>query len=308
MVGRHRAAARSAGREGPVQAAREAQRDEGRVRRPRHGRGHSQRQPRAHPGAAEGGGGRARRLDHDRCRNAAADAALPLTEGPPPWPVACRTCAFSISAACSPVRGPAQMLADFGADVIKVEHPVHGDDVRRMGVAHKDAQGRDTGETSSYLAMNRGKRSIGIDISKPSGQALVKRLAATSDVLIENFKTGNLATLRPRLRGAADHQSAPGLLLDHRLRAIRALQRASRLRPDLPGHERPHEHHRRAGRSAWRRDPISSATASPTLPPATTRPSRSSPRSTTATGFPARANTSTSRCSTRRCTRFLISP
>ena len=102
-----------------------------------------------------------------------------------------------------------QMLADFGADVIKVEHPVHGDDVRRMGVAHKDAQGRDTGETSSYLAMNRGKRSIGIDISKPSGQALVKRLAATSDVLIENFKTGNLArygldyaalrTINPRL-------------------------------------------------------------------------------------------------------------
>jgi crotonobetainyl-CoA:carnitine CoA-transferase CaiB-like acyl-CoA transferase len=86
-----------------------------------------------------------------------------------------------------------QMLADFGADVIKVEHPVHGDDVRRMGVAHRDAQGRDSGETSSYLAMNRGKRSIGIDISKPSGQALVKRLVETSDVLIENFKTGNLA-------------------------------------------------------------------------------------------------------------------
>jgi crotonobetainyl-CoA:carnitine CoA-transferase CaiB-like acyl-CoA transferase len=102
-----------------------------------------------------------------------------------------------------------QMLADFGADVIKVEHPAHGDDVRRMGVAHKDAQGRDGGETSSYLAMNRGKRSIGIDISKPSGQALVQRLVATSDVLIENFKTGNLArygldyatlrTINPRL-------------------------------------------------------------------------------------------------------------
>jgi formyl-CoA transferase len=85
-----------------------------------------------------------------------------------------------------------QMLADFGADVIKVEHPVNGDDVRRMGVAHKDAQGRDSGETSSYLAMNRGKRSIGIDISKPSGQALVQRLVATSDVLIENFKTGTM--------------------------------------------------------------------------------------------------------------------
>jgi crotonobetainyl-CoA:carnitine CoA-transferase CaiB-like acyl-CoA transferase len=86
-----------------------------------------------------------------------------------------------------------QMLADFGADVIKVEHPAHGDDVRRMGVAQTDGQGRETGETSSYLAMNRGKRSVGVDISKPDGQALVKRLAAVSDVLIENFKTGNLA-------------------------------------------------------------------------------------------------------------------
>jgi crotonobetainyl-CoA:carnitine CoA-transferase CaiB-like acyl-CoA transferase len=86
-----------------------------------------------------------------------------------------------------------QMLGDFGADVIKVEHPLHGDDVRRLGVAQKDAQGRETGETSSFLAVNRGKRSVAIDISKPGGQALVKRLAATSDVLIENFKTGNLA-------------------------------------------------------------------------------------------------------------------
>ena len=86
-----------------------------------------------------------------------------------------------------------QLLADFGADVIKVEHPRGGDDVRRLGVPHKDAQGRDTGETSSYLAANRGKRSICIDISKPAGQALVRRLTETSDVLIENFKTGNLA-------------------------------------------------------------------------------------------------------------------
>jgi crotonobetainyl-CoA:carnitine CoA-transferase CaiB-like acyl-CoA transferase len=86
-----------------------------------------------------------------------------------------------------------QMLADFGADVIKVEHPAHGDDVRRMGVPHRDAQGRETGETSSYLAMNRGKRSVGIDIGKPAGQNLVRQLAEKSDVLIENFKTGNLA-------------------------------------------------------------------------------------------------------------------
>jgi crotonobetainyl-CoA:carnitine CoA-transferase CaiB-like acyl-CoA transferase len=102
-----------------------------------------------------------------------------------------------------------QMLADFGADVIKIEHPVHGDDVRRMGIAHKDRQGRDTDQTAPYLAANRGKRSIGIDISKAAGQALVKKLAGSWDVLIENYKTGNLArygldypalrTINPRL-------------------------------------------------------------------------------------------------------------
>jgi len=102
-----------------------------------------------------------------------------------------------------------QMLADFGADVIKIEHPVHGDDVRRMGIAHKDRQGRDTDQTAPFLAANRGKRSIGIDISKAAGQALVKKLAGSCDVLIENYKTGNLArygldypalrTINPRL-------------------------------------------------------------------------------------------------------------
>jgi len=102
-----------------------------------------------------------------------------------------------------------QMLADFGADVIKIEHPVHGDDVRRMGIAHKDRQGRDTDQTAPFLAANRGKRSIGIDISKAAGQALVKKLAGSCDVLIKNYKTGNLArygldypalrTINPRL-------------------------------------------------------------------------------------------------------------
>jgi len=87
----------------------------------------------------------------------------------------------------------AQMLADFGADVIKVEHVKGGDDVRRMGVQHLGPDGQPTGETSSFLAMNRGKRSVGLDLKAPEGQALAKRLIAESDVLIENFKTGNLA-------------------------------------------------------------------------------------------------------------------
>jgi len=87
----------------------------------------------------------------------------------------------------------AQMLADFGADVIKVERPGRGDDVRHQGLRAKDAQGRETKETSSFLAVNRGKRSITVDMSRPAGQALIRRLAAESDILIENFKAGDLA-------------------------------------------------------------------------------------------------------------------
>ena len=87
----------------------------------------------------------------------------------------------------------AQMLADFGADVIKVERPGRGDDVRQQGVRAKDAEGRETKETSSFLAMNRGKRSITVDMAKPAGQALIRELAARCDILIENFKAGDLA-------------------------------------------------------------------------------------------------------------------
>ncbi|EHM01773.1 III protein, CoA-transferase family [Acetobacteraceae bacterium AT-5844] len=87
----------------------------------------------------------------------------------------------------------AQILADFGADVVKVEHPKGGDDVRRMGFPRRDAEGKETGETSSYLAMNRGKRSVAIDISAAEGQARLRALAAKADVFIENFKAGGLA-------------------------------------------------------------------------------------------------------------------
>ena len=87
----------------------------------------------------------------------------------------------------------AQMLADFGAEVIKVEHPRGGDDTRQMGVCHLDENGEETGLTSSFLSMNRGKQSIAVDISTSEGQDIVTRLAATADVVIENFKVGNLA-------------------------------------------------------------------------------------------------------------------
>jgi crotonobetainyl-CoA:carnitine CoA-transferase CaiB-like acyl-CoA transferase len=86
----------------------------------------------------------------------------------------------------------AQMLADFGADVIKVERPRRGDDVRQQGHRVKDREGRETSETSSFLAMNRGKRSVTIDLASPVGQDLIRRLAQECDVLIENFKAGDL--------------------------------------------------------------------------------------------------------------------
>ena len=86
----------------------------------------------------------------------------------------------------------AQMLADFGAEVIKVERPGRGDDVRHQGYPMPGPDGAPTSETSSFVAMNRGKRSLTIDISHPQGQALVRRLAQKADIVIENFKAGDL--------------------------------------------------------------------------------------------------------------------
>ena len=94
-----------------------------------------------------------------------------------------------------------QMLADFGADVIKVERPGIGDDVRQQGARLKDRDGNDTDERSMFLAVNRGKRSVTIDMATPGGQQLIRRLAATCDVVIENFKSGDLA------RYGLDHKS-----------------------------------------------------------------------------------------------------
>ncbi len=87
----------------------------------------------------------------------------------------------------------AQMLGDLGAEVIKVERPGVGDESRTLGRAYlKDDEGRETREGSMYMAVNRNKKGITTDLSKPAGQALIRRLAAVSDVFIENYKTGDL--------------------------------------------------------------------------------------------------------------------
>ena len=86
-----------------------------------------------------------------------------------------------------------QILADLGADVVKIERPGVGDDTRGWGPPFlKDADGRDTHQSTYFTACNRNKRSVTIDMATPEGQALLQRMAAQSDIVVENFKTGGL--------------------------------------------------------------------------------------------------------------------
>ncbi|MDF2095784.1 CaiB/BaiF CoA transferase family protein [Aquibaculum arenosum] len=87
-----------------------------------------------------------------------------------------------------------QLLGDLGADVIKIERPGEGDDTRRWGPPYvKNADGSDSDASAYYLSSNRNKRSLTVDIAAPEGQALIRRLAASCDVVAENFKVGGLA-------------------------------------------------------------------------------------------------------------------
>jgi crotonobetainyl-CoA:carnitine CoA-transferase CaiB-like acyl-CoA transferase len=87
-----------------------------------------------------------------------------------------------------------QNLADMGAEVIKVERPVKGDDSRAFGPPWlKDAEGKPTSEAAYFLAANRGKKSITANLSHPEAQAMLRELAKTCDVVIENYKYGDLA-------------------------------------------------------------------------------------------------------------------
>ncbi len=107
------------------------------------------------------------------------------------------------------IAGPwcTQVLADLGAEVIKIEKPDGGDDTRRVGPFVGDPA---NGDSAFFLGANRGKHSVTLDISQPEGQALLKRLVAQCDVLVENFKVGDLR------RYGLDHetlrQQHPGLI------------------------------------------------------------------------------------------------
>ena len=98
-----------------------------------------------------------------------------------------------------------QLLADLGADVIKVERPGQGDDTRHWGPPYlKDTAGNDTSEAAYFLAANRGKRSVTIDISTTDGQQLVRKLAEHCDIFVENYMVGQLA------KYGLDHASLAG--------------------------------------------------------------------------------------------------
>ncbi|HMH17288.1 MAG TPA: CaiB/BaiF CoA-transferase family protein [Burkholderiales bacterium] len=94
------------------------------------------------------------------------------------------------------LAGPwaSQNLADLGAEVLKIERPGSGDDTRSWGPPFlKDKDGRETREAAYFLSVNRGKKSVTLDISSPEGQRIARALAAKCDVLLENYKVGGLA-------------------------------------------------------------------------------------------------------------------
>jgi crotonobetainyl-CoA:carnitine CoA-transferase CaiB-like acyl-CoA transferase len=94
------------------------------------------------------------------------------------------------------LAGPwsSQLLADMGADVIKIERPGSGDDTRGWGPPYlKDEAGNDTTEAAYYLAANRGKKSLTLNIAKEEAQEIIRHLIKETDVFIENYKVGDMA-------------------------------------------------------------------------------------------------------------------
>jgi len=93
------------------------------------------------------------------------------------------------------MAGPwaAQLLSDFGAEVIKLEHPVRGDDSRSWEPSFRSEEQPDQRQSAYFCSANRGKKSVTLDFARPEGAELIRRLAAESDVLIENYKVGTLA-------------------------------------------------------------------------------------------------------------------
>ena len=105
-----------------------------------------------------------------------------------------------------------QLLGDFGADVVKVERPGSGDDTRHWGPPWLEGQDTGAGHESAYfLATNRNKRSLAVDLASPAGQELIRALAARADVVVENFRAGTLQ--RWGLDAERLRETNPGLIM-----------------------------------------------------------------------------------------------
>ena len=145
-----------------------------------------------------------------------------------------------------------QNMADLGAEVIKIERPKTGDDSRAFGPPWlKDAGGKETKESAYFASANRGKKSVTVNLSKPEGQELVRSLARQADVLIENYKVGDLARyglgyddlakLNPRLVYASvtgfgqtgPYRERPGY--DFMIQGMGGVMSITGERDDLPG-------------------------------------------------------------------------
>ena len=154
------------------------------------------------------------------------------------------------------MAGPwtSQILADLGADVIKVERSRVGDDTRSWGPPYlKDKEGNDTKEAGYYLAVNRGKRSDHAEPRQAGEPAGGARSCQVRRHPAREFQGRHAAEIRARLTRVSRNQSAAHLLLHHRLRPDRPETRCRRLRLCRPGDGRIDERHRRARRSRGRR-------------------------------------------------------
>ena len=85
-----------------------------------------------------------------------------------------------------------QVLGDLGANIIKVERPETGDDSRNLGPPYLDKDSKKPMESAYFLSVNRNKKSVEIDLTKKEGQSLTKKLIKKCDILVENFRAGNL--------------------------------------------------------------------------------------------------------------------
>ena len=128
------------------------------------------------------------------------------------------------------------LLADFGAEVLKVEDTGMGDYVRWAPPYYEGAE--DSAKSALFLALNRGKRSIRLNLKEEAGREVLLRLVREHDVLLESFRPGVMDRLGRGLRAAAGGEPAPRVLRDHGLRAGRAVHGALGPRHELPRPER----------------------------------------------------------------------